>query len=100
MKALFKHSNGRLKTSRIAFLVFIILLVCLSYTYKIEKSADKVLLKIEHVFEAQKKEDRIKEPVAEVAKALEHPVPEQPLEIKKRRYLMLNMPNLKKARFQ
>jgi outer membrane biosynthesis protein TonB len=84
MKALFKYSNGRLKTSRIAFLVFIILLVCLSSTYKIGKSADKVLLKIEHVFEAQKKEDKMKEPVVEVVKALEHPVPEQPIEIKKK----------------
>ena len=96
MKALFKHSNGRLKTSRIAFLVFIILLVCLSYTYKIEKSADKVLLKIEHVFEAQKKEDRIKEPVAEVAKALEHPVPEQPLEIKKEKIPDVEHPEVEK----
>ncbi|MEA1966688.1 MAG: hypothetical protein U9N77_00460 [Thermodesulfobacteriota bacterium] len=82
MKALFKHSNGRLKTSRMALFVFIILLICLSSVYKMGKSADKVLLKIEHVFEAPDKVGKSKEPVARVVKALEHPMPEKPLKIK------------------
>jgi len=82
MKALFKHSSGRLKTSRIAFLVFFVLLVCLSFAYKMGKSADKVLVKIEHVFEAEKKEEKLKEPIAGVNKTLEYPVPDEKSEIK------------------
>ncbi|MCP3872061.1 MAG: hypothetical protein GY699_02760 [Desulfobacteraceae bacterium] len=68
MKALFKHGNGRLKTSRITFLVFIVMLVCLSLVYKMGKSADKAIVKIEHVFKAQKKE------VRQLAETTEPPV--------------------------
>jgi hypothetical protein len=60
MKALFKYDNGRLKTSRIAFLVFLVVLVCLSFAYKMGKSADKVFVKIEHVFEAETKSALVK----------------------------------------
>ncbi len=80
MKALFKHGDGRLKTSRIALLVFLVLLVCLSLVYKMGKSADKVLVKIEHVFNVQKKEDK-KEPVAVVNESLEYPIPREKSEI-------------------
>ncbi len=76
MKALFKHGDGRLKTSRIALFVFLVLLVCLSFAYKMGKSADKVLVKIEHLFEAQKNESK-KEPEAVVNKPLEDPVPRE-----------------------
>jgi len=82
MKTLFKHGNGRLKTSRIAFLVFVTLLVCLSFAYKMGKTADKVFVKIEHVFEAEKKEDKQKEPVADINKIIEKAIPDKKPEIK------------------
>jgi hypothetical protein len=82
MKALFKHSNGRLKTSRIALLVFVLLLVCLSFAYKMGKTADKVFVKIEHVFEAEKQEKTPEETVAEINKTIEKTIPDKRPEIK------------------
>lgn len=54
MKDLFKQSNGRLKTSRIAAVIFLALLVCSSIIYKTAKSADKTMVRVEHLFEAKK----------------------------------------------
>ena len=74
MKALFKHENGRLKVTRIAFFVFCLLLISFSIVYKMGKSADKVFVSIEHVFEPLKS-DPLSEPVS-VTKPVEKPVPE------------------------
>jgi hypothetical protein len=77
MKALFKHENGRLKITRITFFVFLLLLISFSIVYKMGKSADKVFVSIEHVFEPLQS-DPTPEPepdVEPVTKSKEKPEP-------------------------
>ena len=74
MKALFKHQNGRLKITRITLFVFCLLLISFSIVYKMGKSADKVFVSIEHVFEPLKS-DPPPEPES-VTKSVEKLVPE------------------------
>ena len=77
MKDLFKHQNGRLKITRITLFVFCLLLISFSIVYKMGKSADKVFVSIEHVFEPLKSDPRPEpepEAVSQV-KPLEKPAP-------------------------
>jgi len=59
MKNLISYKDGRLKTGRVAVLVFIGLLVCFAMLFKARKPVDQVLVRVSHVFEA---EDQIKKP--------------------------------------
>lgn len=54
MKTLFKHGNGRLKTLRITFIVFALMMIGLAMMYKMGKSVDQIFVQIDHVFEAEK----------------------------------------------
>ena len=65
MKNLFSHKDGRLKTGRLAILVFIGLLICSGLLFKAKKPVDQVLVKVSHVFDA---EQQIEEPAKEPEK--------------------------------
>jgi len=51
MAGLFTNKDGRLKTGRVAILVFAGLLMALGMLFKINSSVDPVLLAVKHVFE-------------------------------------------------
>lgn len=76
MKDLFKHKNGRLKVTRITLFVFCLLLISFSIVYKMGKSADKVFVSIEHVFEPLKTDSLPEPEPVSVTKSVEKPVPE------------------------
>lgn len=50
MKPFFVHANGRLKTGRVALLVFIGLISACAMLYKLGKPADQALVAVKHVF--------------------------------------------------
>lgn len=82
MTALFKHTTGRLKVTRIALFVFLMLLIGVSIVYKMGRSPDQVLVAIEHVFEPLKphplpgsKSKSGSEPVT-ITKPVKQPLPE------------------------
>lgn len=52
MTGMFKHKDGGLKTTRVALVVFISLLVALGALYKAGQSKEKVLVQVAHLFEA------------------------------------------------
>lgn len=58
--------NNRLKTGRVALIFFLILLIVFSVMYKMTRTANHVLVKIEHVFEPEKKKGQkpVKKPEA------------------------------------
>ncbi len=69
MQALFKHPDGRLKITRITLAVFLVMLGCFSMLYHLSRSADKVFVAVEHVFEPVKKRLAEKTPQPEPQKA-------------------------------
>lgn len=79
MKTLFKNRDGRLKTMRITVVVFILLMAGLAVFYKMGKSVDKMFVKIDHVFEAEKKavNQKPKQEVTKARQAIEKKISEQ-----------------------
>ena len=53
MKPLLTYDDGRLKTGRVALLVFIMILVGCTIAYKLSKPVDQVMVAVKHVFEAE-----------------------------------------------
>lgn len=53
MSGLLTYKNGRLKTGRVAILVFVALLVMFAMAFKINKSVDRALVAVKHVFEPE-----------------------------------------------
>jgi len=51
MGNLLTYKEGRLRTGRVAFLAFILLLVCLGGLFKVSRRMDKALVAVRHVFE-------------------------------------------------
>ncbi len=80
MTALFKHTTGRLKVTRIALFVFLMLLIGVSVVYKMGRSADQMLVTIEHVFEPLKPHplpgSKSKSEPVTIIKPVKQPVPE------------------------
>lgn len=52
MTAMFKHKNGRLKTTRVALAVFALFLAAMALAYRLGPTADKAVVKVTHLFEA------------------------------------------------
>ena len=74
MAGLFTNKDGRLKTGRVAIVVFAGLLVTLGILFKINSSVDHALLAVKHVFEAQevqpiKEKSSVKQSIARVESA-------------------------------
>lgn len=80
MMTLFRYKNGRLRTLRITFLVFILLIGALALIYQMVRTADKVFVKIEHVFESEKKSaaQKLKQEEERVTREVEKNIPENP----------------------
>jgi len=77
MMTLFKHPSGRLRVTRIALTVFLVMLAGFAIAHKMGKSAEKVLVSIEHVFEPSKPEPAATPPEPEtVTRPVEKPAPE------------------------
>ncbi len=72
MKPLLTYDDGRLKTGRVALLVFLIIMVGCTIAYKLSKPVDQVMVAVKHVFEAEPVEPPSPETSAE-----ESAVPEQ-----------------------
>jgi len=53
MAGLLTYKNGRLKTRRVAILVFVALLVMFAMAFKVNKSVDRALVAVKHVFEPE-----------------------------------------------
>ncbi len=56
MRQLFAHRDGRLKTGRLALIIFFIVLFGLGLIFKIRKPAEQVLVKVTHIFAAEEAE--------------------------------------------
>ena len=74
MAGLFTKKDGRLKTGRVAILIFAGLLVALGMLFKINSSVDHALLAVKHVFEPQevqpiKEKPALKQVIARVESA-------------------------------
>lgn len=55
MRRLLTHSDGRLKTGRVAVMVFFLLIGSLAVLFKLSRPVDHVLVAVRHVFEPEKK---------------------------------------------
>jgi hypothetical protein len=55
MRRLLTHSDGRLKTGRVAVMIFFLLIGSLAVLFKLSRPVDQVLLVVRHVFEPEKK---------------------------------------------
>lgn len=53
MKRLFSHGDGRLKTGRLSWVVFLALLVCGALFFKAGQQLDTVIVEVKHQFEPQ-----------------------------------------------
>jgi len=74
MSGLFTKKDGRLKTGRVAIVVFAGILVTLGMLFKINSSVDHALLSVKHVFKAQevqpiKEKSAVKQAIARVESA-------------------------------
>ena len=63
MARFFTHKNGRLKTGRVAVLIFAGLLIAFGMFFKINSSVDHALLAVKHVFEPGKVQPTKEKPV-------------------------------------
>ena len=71
MKRLLTHDDGRLKTGRVALMIFILIMAGCTIAYKLSKPVDKVMVAVRHVFEAESLRNAAPEKPEE-----ESPVPE------------------------
>ncbi|PIP42348.1 MAG: hypothetical protein COX19_01345, partial [Desulfobacterales bacterium CG23_combo_of_CG06-09_8_20_14_all_51_8] len=55
MKRFFIHADGRLKTGRVAFLVFLSVMVGCSLVYYASQPVDKITILVKHIFEPETK---------------------------------------------
>ncbi len=55
-RRLLTYEDGRLKTGRVALLVFIMIMVGCALAYKLSKPVDQVMIAVKHVFEAEQVE--------------------------------------------
>ncbi|MBW2610445.1 MAG: hypothetical protein JRC68_08905 [Deltaproteobacteria bacterium] len=74
MAGLFTNKDGRLKTGRVAILVFAGLLMALAMLFKINSSVDHALLAVKHVFEPEeiqpiREKPAVKQDIARVVSA-------------------------------
>ncbi|NOY69159.1 MAG: hypothetical protein GXP53_06655 [Deltaproteobacteria bacterium] len=53
MRRFLTHADGRLKSGRIAFLLFVGLIVCFSLAYRFARPVDRVMVAVTHMFNAQ-----------------------------------------------
>ena len=63
MARLFTHNDGRLKTGRVAALVFAGLLTLFGMLFKVNSSVDHALLAVKHVFEPAKVQSTKEKPI-------------------------------------
>lgn len=79
---LFRYQNDRLRTLRITIVVFLLLIGALAFIYQMARTADKVFVKIEHVFESEKKSaaQKLKQEMERVTQEIEKNIPENPSE--------------------
>ncbi len=96
MRGLLTHSDGRLKTGRLAVIIFFLLFGSMAVLFKLSRPVDNVLVTVRHVFEPEKKpadnkdntppdhrprEHTDKQPVepeVQLQKNAEQPAPESP----------------------
>ena len=62
MRRLLTHSDGRLKTGRVAVMVFFLLIGSMAVLFKLSRPVDHVLVAVKHVFEPEKKPAENKTP--------------------------------------
>ena len=79
MARLLTHKDGRLKTGRVAILVFFALVMALGMAFKANKSVDHALLAVKHVFEPED----LKEPPEKEQAARDHQEKANPQDMKK-----------------
>jgi hypothetical protein len=85
MSGLFTKKDGRLKTGRVAILIFAGLLVALGMLFKINSSVDHALLAVKHVFEPAAVEPVKEKPAVKKAIARVEPAKDKEAEQKRER---------------
>ncbi|MBC8466787.1 MAG: hypothetical protein H8D55_03000 [Deltaproteobacteria bacterium] len=85
MTGLFTNKDGRLKTGRVAILIFAGLLMALVMLFKVNSSVDHTLLAVKHVFEPQEVQPIKEKPAVKQAIARVEPAKDKEAEQKRER---------------
>ncbi len=68
MARFFSHKDGRLRTGRVAFLVFVGFMVCLGAVFQMSKPINETVVRVKHVFEPQEDVEVKKEETSQQTK--------------------------------